>query len=84
MTREEYEKFRDEVLKERFLCCYSSAEKKYLLDKGYRYLFRCTHMKTNRFFWVFDKTDALMKDVVAWTNSHKKSREGVSSTAIEG
>lgn len=72
MTREEYVVFRDEVLRERFYWCYSVAERKYLTEKGYKYLFRCTHYKTDKFFWVFDKTDDLMNDVKIWKDEHKK------------
>lgn len=50
MTREEYVVFRNEVLRERFYWCYSVAERKYLTEKGYKYLFRCTHYKTDKFF----------------------------------
>lgn len=72
MTREEYVIFRDEVLVKRFYWCYSIAERKYLTEKGYKYLFRCTHYKSDKFFWVFDKTDDLMKDVKIWKDEHKK------------
>lgn len=72
MTREEYVTFRDEVLVKRFYWCHSIAERKYLTEKGYKYLFRCTHYKSEKFFWVFDKTDNLMKDVKIWKDEHKK------------
>lgn len=82
MTREEFVKFRDEVLTERFYWCYTVAERKYLTEKGYKYLFRCTHYKSGRFFWVFDKTDALMSDVKIWKKNLKE--KGVSDAAIDG
>ena len=72
MTREEYVIFRDEVLRERFYWWYSIAERKYLTEKGYKYLFRCTHYKSDKFFWVFDKTDDLMNDAKLWKDEHKK------------
>ncbi len=79
MTREEYITFRDEDLRKRFYWCCSIAEKKHLTKKGYKYLFRCTHFKSGKYFWVFDKTDALMADVKLW----KKSKKKVSDEVIE-
>lgn len=40
--------------------------------KRLKYLFRCTHYKSDKFFWVFDKTDDLMNDVKIWKDEHKK------------
>ena len=79
MTREEYITFRDEDLRKRFYWCYSIMEKKHLIKKGYKYLFRCTHFKSGKYFWVFDKTDAIMADVKSW----KKSKKKVSDEVIE-
>lgn len=72
MTRTEFEVFKNENLLKRFYWCYAIAERKYLTEKGYKYLFRCTHYKSDKFFWVFDKTDDLMKDVKIWKDEHKK------------
>ena len=72
MTREEFEIYKERLM-ERFHWCTTRAELNYLTkEKGYRYLFRCTHYKTNKFFWVFDKTDELLKDV---DNFRKLKRE---------
>lgn len=84
MTREEFKEFRDEVLRKRFYWCNSVAERKYLTEKGYKYLFRCTHYKTDRYFWVFDLSDELMKDVEIWKSEHKKpTKKEVSETVTE-
>ena len=80
MTREDFEIFRDEVLAKRFYWCRSVAERKYLTEKGYKYLFKCTHYKTNKFFWVFDLSDELLEDVKVWKSEHRKK---VSEAAIE-
>ena len=62
MTRKEFEIFK-EGLMERFYWCTTREELRYLTrEKGYRYLFRCTHFKTGRYFWVFDKTDELLNE----------------------
>ena len=63
MTREEFEIYKKELMA-RFYWCMTKAEFHYLTkEKGHKYLFRCTHFKTNEFFWVFDNTDELLKDV---------------------
>ena len=80
MTRTEFEVFKIENLLKRFYWSYSIAERIFLTQKGYKYLFRCTHYKTGKDFWVFDKTDALMDDVRAWREEHKKK---VSEDVIE-
>nr|UVM92956.1 MAG: hypothetical protein [Bacteriophage sp.] len=72
MTRTEFEVFKNENLLKRFYWSYSIAERIFLTKKGYKYLFRCTHYKTGKDFWVFDKTDDLMKDVKIWKDEHKK------------
>lgn len=78
MTREEFEIYKKELM-ERFYWCTTKAELNYLTkEKGYKYLFRCTHFKTNKFFWVFDKTDALLKDVDFYKFTYKKSKSKVS------
>lgn len=62
MTREEYEVYRNKLM-ERFYWCKTKAELLFLTkEKGHKYLFRCTHYKTNKFFWVFDRTGELLRD----------------------
>lgn len=63
MTREEFEIYKNELM-ERFYWCRTKEELLFLTKgKGHKYLFRCTHYKTNKFFWVFDRTDELLRDV---------------------
>lgn len=77
MTKFEYTTFK-EKLKTRFYWCYSTQEKQYLSEKGYRYLFRCTHYKTGKFFWVYDISDELMEDVKNWKSQYlEKASEAV-------
>lgn len=72
MTREEFEIYKKELM-ERFYWCTTRSEKQYLTkEKGYKFLFRCTHFKTDKYFWVFDKTEELLKDVEEF---HKKKYE---------
>ncbi len=60
MTREEFEIFKAELM-ERFYWCTTMAEMRYLTkEKGYKFLFRCTHFKADKYFGVFDKTDRLL------------------------
>lgn len=71
MTREEFERFR-EGLQERFYWCHSRRMLNYLTkEKNNRYLFRCTHFKTGRYFGVFDRMDSLMRDVEKFGNLQK-------------
>lgn len=75
MTREEFEIYKKELMK-RFYWCTTRAEFHYLTkEKGYKYLFRCTHYKTNKFFWVYDKTDELLKDVADFRKKKSKTKE---------
>lgn len=77
MTREEFEIYKKELM-ERFYWCTTRSEKQYLTkEKGYKFLFRCTHFKTDKYFWVFDKTEELLKDVEEF---HKKKYEEKSKT----
>lgn len=72
MTREEFEIYKKELM-ERFYWCTTRSELHYLIkEKGYKYLFRCTHFKTDKYFWVFDRTDDLLKDADEF---HKKRCE---------
>lgn len=72
MTREEFEFYKAELMK-RFYWCTTRAEMRYLTrEKGYRFLFRCTHFKTNQYFWVFDKTDELLQEAEKF---HRKRQE---------
>lgn len=69
MTREEFEIYKKELI-ERFYWCTTRSELHYLIkEKGYKYLFRCIHFKTDKYFWVFDRTEELLKDVKVF---HKK------------
>lgn len=77
MTRDEYVVYRDEVLKKRFYLCHSAAEKRFLAEKGHRFLYRCTHFKNDKYFWIYDKTDELLADVKLW----KENKEKVSDTS---
>ena len=79
MTREEYKIYKKELM-ERFYWCTTRSELHYLIkEKGYKYLFRCTHFKTDKYFWVFDKTEELLKDVEEF---HKKKYEEKSKTKV--
>lgn len=79
MTREEFEIYKKELM-ERFYWCTTRSELHYLIkEKGYKYLFRCTHFKTDKYFWVFDKTEELLKDVEEF---HKKKYEEKSETKV--
>lgn len=73
MTREEFEVYKNELM-ERFYWCRTKGELLFLTkEKGHKYLFRCTHYKTNKFFWVFDRTDELLIDVDIFHNMvHEK------------
>lgn len=72
MTREEFEIYKAELM-ERFYWCTTISEMRYLTrEKGHKILFRCTHFKTDKYFWVFDRTDDLLKDADEF---HKKRRE---------
>lgn len=79
MTREEFEIYKKELM-ERFYWCTTRSELHYLIkEKGYKYLFRCTHYKTDKYFWVFDRTKELLKDVEEF---HKKKYEEKSETKV--
>ncbi len=79
MTREEYKIYKKELMK-RFYWCTTRSELHYLIkEKGYKYLFRCTHFKTDKYFWVFDRTEELLKDVEEF---HKKKYEEKSETKV--
>ncbi len=79
MTREEFEIYKKELM-ERFYWCTTRSELHYLIkEKGYKYLFRCTHYKTDKYFWVFDRTEELLKDVEEF---RKKKYEEKSETKV--
>ena len=79
MTREEFEIYKKELM-ERFYWCTTRSELHYLIkEKGYKYLFRCTHYKTDKYFWVFDRTEELLKDVEEF---RKKKYEEQSETKV--
>ncbi len=72
MTREEYKIYKRELMK-RFYWCTTISEMRYLTrEKGHKFLFRCTRFKTDKYFWVFDRTDDLLKDADEF---HKKRHE---------
>lgn len=74
MTREEFEIYKNELM-ERFYWCTTRAELNYLTkEKGYKYLFRCTHFKTNKFFWVFDKTEELVREAREFHKNRRKEK----------
>lgn len=79
MTREEFEIYKKELM-ERFYWCTTRSELHYLIkEKGYKYLFCCTHYKTDKYFWVFDRTEELLKDVEEF---RKKKYEEKSETKV--
>lgn len=63
MNRKEFETFRDEVLKERFVFVRNQKLRDSLMDNLHRYLFECVDRKTKEIFWVFDKTDEIVFDI---------------------
>lgn len=72
MTREEFEIYKAELM-ERFYWCTTISEMRYLTrEKGHKFLFCCTHFKTDKYFWVFARTDDLLKDADEF---HKKRHE---------
>ena len=83
MTRHEFEIYRNKLM-ERFIWIQSKDELKFLKDKGYRYLFRCTHFKTGRYFWVFDKTESIVKDLADFKAEKLEGKEVKESIAIKG
>ena len=82
MTRAEFEIFKSELM-ERFVCIYSKREFTDLKEKGYRFLYRCTHFKTGRYFWIYDRTDSIVKDIAEFRNTNKKDEEVTESIANE-
>lgn len=83
MTRQEFEIYRNELM-ERFIWVYSKDELNFLKNKGYRYLFRCTHSKTGRYFWVFDKTESIVKDLSDFKEEKSEDKEVTETIAIKG
>ncbi|MEG1441911.1 MAG: hypothetical protein RSC29_04555 [Oscillospiraceae bacterium] len=77
MNREEYEGFRDNVLKERFVCVKSFKMRNYLMDNAHRYLFECIDRKTKKRFWIFDKTDEVLYDICRFYEELKTEQESV-------
>lgn len=72
MTREEFELFKEQLV-ERFYWCNTRNELNFLTkEKGNRFLFRCTHYKSGRYFWVFDRSESLMKDVEEYKSNQKE------------
>lgn len=82
MTRKEFEIFKSELM-ERFYWCTTRAEMRYLTrEKGYKYLFRCTHFKTNKYFWVFDRTDNLLKDADEFHKNRQEEKSKVKESGV--
>lgn len=75
MNRAEYETFRDETLKQRFYLVYRRDILSHLLDTGYRYLYKAINTQNGKPFWIFDKSDALLKAVQTYKDSIKKSEK---------
>lgn len=75
MTSEENRKFKND-LHERFFWTYSTNLKDYLRENGYKYLFRCTHFFKGNYFWVYDRSEELMRTVKEFFDK----RESVSNT----
>ena len=83
MTRHEFEIYRNELMA-RFIWVHSKDELNFLKNKGYRYLFRCTHFKTGRYFWVFDKTESIEKDLDDFKEEKSEDKEVKESLVIKG
>lgn len=82
MTREEFEIYRNKLM-ERFYWCTTRAEMRYLTkEKGYRFLFRCTHFKTNKYFWVFDKTNELLKEAEAFRRKRQEKKSKLKESEV--
>lgn len=77
MDRKEYEAFRDNVLKERFVCIRNRKLRNDLMDNTHRYLFECIDRKTKESFWVFDKTDEILYDIRRFYEKLKTEEETV-------
>lgn len=77
MDRKEYETFRDNVLKERFVCIKNRKLRNDLMDNKHRYLFECVDRKTKEIFWVFDKTDEILCDIRRFYEKMKTEEETV-------
>lgn len=50
--------------------CFSGKQKKYLLDKGYDYVLRAKDYHNNNTFWLFIKTENLIKDLDLWRETN--------------
>ena len=82
MTREEFEIYKKELM-ERFYWCMTGSEMRYLTrKKGYKYLFRCTHYKTDKYFWVFDKSEQLLKDVEDFRKEQMEKKSKVKESEV--
>ena len=46
--------------------CFSGKQKKYLLDNGNEYILRAKDYYSNNTFWLFIKTENLIKDLDLW------------------
>ena len=49
--------------------CYSPNLKKFLLDKGFKYLWVDVSKSSGKTFWMFELTDELSQVLTEWTNN---------------
>ena len=75
MNRKQYEEFKETNLKERFYWVYGHKLLEHLLNKGYRYLFKAINEESKRSFWIFDKTDELVKEINDYKKEIKEQRK---------
>jgi len=50
--------------------CFSGKQKNYLLDKGNEYVLRAKDYYNNNTFWLFIKTENLIKDLDLWRETN--------------
>ena len=53
--------------KSKLFFCYKPKSKKYLMDKGHRYIFVDVN-KEGKTFWLFERTDELTKHIDEFYN----------------
>lgn len=49
--------------------CYSANMKKFLIDKGFKYLWVDVSKANGKTFWMFELTDELSQALTEWTNN---------------
>lgn len=53
----------------RFYYCYSYPQKKFLVDNGLRYIIKGIHPNSGKTYWVFDRNDILLDELLTkWKN----------------